>query len=204
MNEEQNVATQTEQVEGQKTYTEEEMMNLLQRETDRRVSSALAKQQKKFEEKMAESDKLRQMNEEQRAHYEFEQKVKEFEQQKKEFAIIQNKLEASKILSERGLPAQFVDYIVADDAETMLDNINAFDKLFKAAVNDAVSKKIVIASDKCLLKAKINEKEVSNNFQKESVEKICVIEKNEQEYVSLEVLEKAYDYDITKYKKIGQ
>ena len=119
MNEEQNVATQTEQVEGQKTYTEEEMMNLLQRETDRRVSSALAKQQKKFEEKMAESDKLRQMNEEQRAHYEFEQKVKEFEQQKKEFAIIQNKLEASKILSERGLPAQFVDYIVADDAETM-------------------------------------------------------------------------------------
>ena len=91
---------------------------------------------------MAESDKLRQMNEEQRAHYEFEQKVKEFEQQKKEFAIIQNKLEASKILSERGLPAQFVDYIVADDAETMLDNINAFDKLFKAAVNDAVSKKI--------------------------------------------------------------
>ena len=134
MNEEQNVATQTEQVEGQKTYTEEQMMDLLQRETDRRVSSALAKQQKKFEEKMAESDKLRQMNEEQRAHYEFEQKVKEFEQQKKEFAIIQNKLEASKILSERGLPAQFVDYIVADDAETMLDNINAFDKLFKAAV----------------------------------------------------------------------
>ena len=66
---------------------------------------------------------------------------------------------------------------------------------------DSVSKKIVIASDKCLLKAKINEKEVSNNFQKESVEKICVIEKNEQEYVSLEVLEKAYDYDITKYKK---
>ena len=52
MNEEQNVATQTEQVEGQKTYTEEEMMNLLQRETDRRVSSALAKQQKKFEEKI--------------------------------------------------------------------------------------------------------------------------------------------------------
>ena len=142
MNEEQNVATQTEVVEGQKTYTEEQMMDLLQRETDRRVSSALAKQQKKFEEQMAVSDKLRQMNEEQRAQYEFEQKVKEFEQQKKEFAIIQNKLEASKILSERGLPAQFVDYIVADDAETMLDNINAFDKLFKAAVNDAVSKKI--------------------------------------------------------------
>ena len=38
--------------------------------------------------------------------------------------------------------SQFVDYIVADEAETMLDNINAFDKLFKAAVNDAVSKKI--------------------------------------------------------------
>ena len=57
MNEEQNVATQTEQVEGQKTYTEEQMMDLVQRETDRRVSSALAKQQKKFEEKMAESDK---------------------------------------------------------------------------------------------------------------------------------------------------
>ena len=49
---------------------------------------------------------------------------------------------------------------------------------------DVVSKKVVIASDKCLLKAKINEKEVSNNFQKENVENICVIEKNEEEYVS--------------------
>ncbi len=142
---EDNQVVATPEVEGQTTettYSETQVMEMLQKEADRRVSQALAKQQAKFEAKMAESDKLRQMDAEQRSQYEFEQKLKDFEEQKREFSIMQNKLEATKVLGERGLPAQFVDYIVADDAETMLENINTFDKLFKAAVNDAVSKKI--------------------------------------------------------------
>ena len=51
-------------------------------------------------------------------------------------------------MANRGLPIEFVDYIVADDADTMLENINVFDKAFKAAVADAVSKKIASPTPK--------------------------------------------------------
>lgn len=127
---------------GKKTYTQEEVQALLQQEGDRRVSSALKKQQRVFEEKMAEADKLRNMDETQRKDYEYTQRLKELEQKEKDFAIAQNKLEATKVLSNRGLPIEFVDYIVAEDADTMMNNITTFETVFKAAVSDAVSKKI--------------------------------------------------------------
>lgn len=132
----------------EKTYTESEVQALLQKEADRRVSSALKKQQKVFETKMAEADRLRDMDENQRKEYEYNQKLQELEEREKEFTITQNKLEATKVLASRGLPVEFVDYVVAEDAETMLENINTFDRLFKSAVSDAVSKKISTPSPK--------------------------------------------------------
>lgn len=147
---ENNSTTGTEQVtENQgKVYTEQEVQEMLQKEGDRRVTAALKKQQATFQSKMAEADKLRGMDEQQRKEYEYEQKVKQLEQKEREFNLAQNKLEATKVLSNRGLPVEFVDYIVAEDAETMMDNINVFEKAFKAAVADAVTKKIASPSPK--------------------------------------------------------
>jgi DNA polymerase II large subunit len=133
-----NEATGTEQ----KTYTEAEMQELLQRETDRRVSSALKKQEQKFNNKIAEAEKLRGMDEAQRRQYEYDQRIAELESREKDFALAQNKLEATKVLANRGLPVVLVDYVVADDADTMLDNINTFEKAFKAAVADEVSRRM--------------------------------------------------------------
>ena len=134
--------------ENVKTYTEEEVQALLQREADRRVSSALKKQQKEFENKMAEANRLKEMDDNQRKEYEYNQKLQELEQREKDFAVAQNKLEATKVMANRGLPVEFVDYIVAEDAETMLENINVFERAFKSAVSDAVSKKISNPSPK--------------------------------------------------------
>lgn len=146
---EQTTATgQTTEVNETKTYTESEVAEMLQRETDRRVTAALKKQQAQFKTELAEAEKLRGMDEAQRKDYEYNQKVAELEQREREFNLAQNKLEASKVLANRGLPIEFVDYIVADDADTMLENINVFDKAFKAAVADAVSKKIASPTPK--------------------------------------------------------
>ena len=125
-----------------KTYTQEEVDKLLQQEADRRVTSALKKQAEKFEREKAESEKLRDMDEQQRKEYEYEKKVKELENKEREFNLMQNKLEASKIMGEHGLPVSFVDYIVAEDAETMMVNITNFETQWKAAVADAVSARI--------------------------------------------------------------
>ena len=60
-----------------KTYTEEEVQALIQAEGDRRVSSALKKQQKEFEAKTAEAEKLRAMDENQRKDYEYDKRLQE-------------------------------------------------------------------------------------------------------------------------------
>lgn len=137
---------ETQSTEGQapevKSFSQEEVNALLQQEGDRRVSMALAKQEQKFKQQMAEAEKLKAMDESQRREYEFEQRIKDFEAKEREFVITQNKLEASKVMASRGLPVAFVDYIVAENAETMLANITTFETAFKSAVADAVSSKL--------------------------------------------------------------
>ena len=141
--------TATETVETTpKTYTEAEVQEMLQKEGDRRVSAALKKQQMTFESKLAEAEKLRGMDEAQRKEYEYNQKVNELAEREKEFNLAQNKLEASKVMANRGLPIAFVDYIVAEDAETMMENITVFEKAWKAAVADAVTQKIASPTPK--------------------------------------------------------
>ena len=144
----QETSTQEGEVSTEKTYTESEVQALLQQEADRRVSSALKKQKKEFETQMAESEKLRSMDESQRKEYEYQQRLLQLEQKEKEFNIAQNKLEATKVLANRELPIEFVDYVVADDAETMMENITALERVFKAAVQDAVAKRIASPAPK--------------------------------------------------------
>ena len=142
------VETGAEENQEVKTYTQEEVDKLLQQETDRRVTSALKKQQQKFENERAEAEKLRDMDEAQKKEYEFQKRVAELEAKEKEFALTQNKLSASKVLADRGLPVQFVDYIVAEYAETMMTNINDFEKAWKAALADAVNARLATPAPK--------------------------------------------------------
>lgn len=139
---EENTEEGQEGAEESKTYTKEEVDTMLQKEADRRVSAALAKQEKKLENKLKEAEKLRNMDAEQKREYELEQRAKQIEEKEKEFALMENKIECNKILSNRGIPADFVDYVVAEDADKMMENIKTFEKLFKSAVSDAVNEKI--------------------------------------------------------------
>lgn len=149
MEENMNNSTETTTVENTgeqatetKTYTQEEVNALLQQEGDRRVTAALKKQAQKFEAEKSEAAKLATMNEEQKKEFEFNKKVQELEEREREFNIMQNKLSATKVMTDKGLPIAFVDYIVAEDAETMMTNITEFEKAWKAAIADAVSARL--------------------------------------------------------------
>lgn len=135
-------STSQEEDKAKEAYTHEEVKELLQKETDRRVTEALKKQERKLESKLKEAEKLRNMDESQKKQYEFEQREKALEEKEKEFALMENKIECNKILNQRGLPIDFVGYVVAEDADTMMENINSFEKAFKAAVADAVNDKL--------------------------------------------------------------
>lgn len=125
-----------------KTYTQAELEALLQSETDRRVTEALKKADKKAAEKIKEAEKLAKLNADERLQYELEQREKAIADKEKQLALLENKNEASKILSEKGISLELVSFIVADDADTMMANINTLDKAFKASVKAEVEKRL--------------------------------------------------------------
>ena len=129
--------TKKQVVEGQeitetpKTYTQEEVDALLQKEGDKRVTEALKKQERKNADKVREAEKLAQMNEQQKYEYQLEQREKAILEKERALAMAENKNEASKILAEKGLSLALVDFVVAEDAETMNANISLLEKAFK-------------------------------------------------------------------------
>lgn len=124
---------------GVKTYTQEEVMALLQSEGDRRVTQALKKQQKEYEKKLS----LSKLDDNERAKAEKDNRIAELEEQLAAFQIERNRSELKSVLSSRGLSAEFADIInISDDIEASQANIDLLDKLFKAAVKAEVEKRL--------------------------------------------------------------
>ena len=122
-----------------KTYTQEEVLQLLQSETDKRVSQALKTQQKKYEKQLS----LSKLDGDERAKAEKDNKIAELEEQLAQFQIERNRSELKSVLSSRGLSAEFADIInINDDIEASQANIDKLDKLFKAAVRAEVEKRL--------------------------------------------------------------
>ena len=122
-----------------KTYTQEEVLKLIQSEADRRTNQALAKQKKEYERKMS----LSKLDDDERAKAEKDNRIAELEEQLAQFQIERNKSELKSVLSSRGLSAEFADIIaINDDIETSQANIDKLDKLFKAAVKAEVEKRL--------------------------------------------------------------
>ena len=122
-----------------KTYTQEEVMALLQSEADKRVSAALKKQQKKYEKELS----LSKLDGSEREKAEKDNRIAELEEQLANFQIEKNRSELKSVLSSRGLSAEFADIItISDDIEESQANIDALDKLFKAAVKAEVEKRL--------------------------------------------------------------
>lgn len=130
--------------EGQepKTYTQEEVDALLQSESDRRVTAALKKAEEKAKVKEREAEKLGRMNAQEKYEYELEQREKAIAEKERELTLAENKNEAGKILSEKGLSLTLVDFVVAEDAETMNENIKVLEKAFKDSVKAEVEKRM--------------------------------------------------------------
>lgn len=143
MNENTNISTNEEQTaqeqEAVKTYTQDEVMQLLQSETDKRVTAALKTQAKKYEKQLS----LSQLDGDERAKAEKDNRIAELEEQLAQFHIERNRSELKSVLSSRGLSAEFADIVaINDDIEASQANIDKLDKLFKAAVKAEVEKRL--------------------------------------------------------------
>ena len=151
-----------------KTYTAEEVQQLLQSEADRRVQQALATQQKKFEKQLS----LSKLDGAEREKAERDQRIAELEEQLREFTVEKNKSELKSVLSARGLSAEFADIVkISDNLEEAQANIEKLDKLFKDAVKNEVEKRLAGNTPKG--------NNVSTKLTKETARKMTIAEMNE-------------------------
>lgn len=141
-------STEATEEQGAKTYTEEEVKALLQKEGDKRVSEAMKKAERKSQARIKEAEKLAQMNEEQKYQYQLEQREKAIAEKEKELAVAENKATASQVLADRGISAKLVDMVVAEDADEMMDNINLLESAFKESVKAEVEKRLASTTPK--------------------------------------------------------
>lgn len=122
----------------QKTFTQADF----DREISKMYEKLEAKFNKRAEQTKEEATKLANMNAEERLKYEIEQREKAIADKEREWTLKENKYECSKILSDKGLPIAFADFVVAEDAETMQKNIQLFDTEFKKAVKIEIESRI--------------------------------------------------------------
>ena len=152
-----------------KTYTQEEVLALLQSETDKRVSQALKTQQKKYEKQLS----LSKLDGDEREKAEKDNRIAELEERLAQYEIEKNRSELKSVLSSRGLSAEFADIIVInDDIEASQANIDKLDKLFKLAVKNEVEKRLAGNAPKGNLGG------ASAEYTKENAKKMSLAEMN--------------------------
>lgn len=122
-----------------KTYTFEEVQALLQSEADKRVTAALKKQQAKHDKELS----LSKLDGSEREKAEQANRIAELEEQLAAYQVEKNRSEIKSVLSSRGLSAEFADLLtIGDDITEAQATIEAFDRLYKAAVKAEVEKRL--------------------------------------------------------------
>jgi hypothetical protein len=159
--------TTTETTEEVKTYTKDEVLALIQSESDKRVTAALKTQAKKYEQKLS----LSKLDGDERAKAEKDAEIAELREQLAAFQIEKNKSELKSVLAARGLSAEFADIVsISDDIEASQANIDKLDKLFKKAVTAEVERRLAGNTPKG------NGNTNFNTVTKESAKKMSVAE----------------------------
>lgn len=140
-----------------KTYTEDEVMKMIQAQTDKRVTEALktakGKWQSEYEEQLAkekaEAERLAKLSAEERQKEEL-RKIQEgidieraeFEQQRAEFQRERLTLDTIKKLSASGMPPEFADFLVAKTEEVTAKNLETFTNIWNAQLQNAIEKHV--------------------------------------------------------------
>lgn len=139
-NNNENTSVVTEEVQEEvKTYTQDEVLAMIQSESDKRVSQALKTQAKKYEKQLS----LSKLDDDERERAEKDNRISELEQMLAQYEIEKNRSELKSVLAARGLSAEFADIVsIGEDITEAQANIDKLDKLFKAAVKAEVEKRI--------------------------------------------------------------
>lgn len=137
---EEQVDTQQEVESTEKTFTQSQLDEIIQKEKAKAKRSA----EKEYQAKMDEAEKLRQMNEAQKAEYEQEKQRAYIAELEAKINRIGLEREASKMLSEGGIAVddKILGLVVKDTAESTQEAVESFVALVNELADKKVSEKL--------------------------------------------------------------
>lgn len=139
-----NVDTQPQDVKQEKTFSQEDVNNIVSKRVDK-----LNKQwQEKFN-ALEESIKLSQMSETEKAEHEFNKRIQALEEREKAIQEKENAYnkqqyhnEITSQLKAKGLPTDMADLLVDYDAETVASKISSMEQSFATQVNSSIEARV--------------------------------------------------------------
>ena len=158
-------------------FTKEELDLYLQRESDKRVTSALNTARAKWESEIGNKmdshlkdyEKRAKMTPEQLKQLDLEEKFKLLEEKEKQYERMTRKMELNEILSKKGLSTVLSDFVYDDDMEIAEQKIATLEQLVLGMVNEQVERRINSTQPKASIK--------TENLDKESFSKLSIAER---------------------------
>lgn len=137
---------QTEETQDNTTFSRSDVDREVSKAVDKALKNREAKHQEEMQEAInnaiAEKERLAKLSEKERKEEEMTKREKEIADRLADIERKELKADAVSDLNEKGLPHEFADFLLADNAENTLNNINEFKKAFDDAVNAAVKEKL--------------------------------------------------------------
>ncbi|MDN5446620.1 MAG: DUF4355 domain-containing protein [Lactococcus lactis] len=122
---------------------------------DKRISKALETAQSKWQtesdkrvaEAKSEGEKLAKLNEQQRSELEKQQQDEALANREADITRRELRAQSLEQLAERDLPKELIDVVVLTDAESCKNSVEAIEKSFRSAVENAVNKRLASSAE---------------------------------------------------------
>lgn len=132
----------TEEVAGEKTFTQEEVNKMIADRVSKEKSRAQRALEQAKEEARADAERLANLSQKDRESEENERLKQELEASKAKLLRLELESDTVEYLKEEDLPIEFKSFLIAENAEATLENIQAFKPLFNDAVQAEVEKRL--------------------------------------------------------------
>lgn len=139
--------TQEEQVEtkqekAERTFTRAEFGKAIAAEVAKARASWEAEQAEAIEKAKSEGERLAKLTKDERAKEEEAKRIQAIEERERALAIKEMRVATQTLLSEEGLPSEFIDFVIDETAEATKEKIGTLRKIFDKAVESRVDERL--------------------------------------------------------------
>lgn len=128
--------------EENKTFTQQELDDIVESRVARAVKKAQKDAEEQIQKAQSEGERLAKLSKDERNKEEQAKRLSELEKREHDLAMKELSIEARSLLSEEGLPVEFLDIVMADTAESVKDNISNLRTVFDQAVEKRVDERL--------------------------------------------------------------